>query len=849
MKKAIALTTMALLSCLMLGAREVLNTASTTMVLDAEPGRELQIVYYGSLLNQQDVENLRYAGVRPQRAYPAHGLIGKEEEALSVIFTDGNMTLDLKVVSVSRETWEDGEILSVTSRDSYYPFSVTAYYKTYAKEDMISTWTVIANEGKKPVKLTRFDSGSLPFRYSDAWVSYLYGSWANEGRVVSEPVTRGMKVIKNRDGVRNSHTMHGEVMISLDGEPRENAGRTIGAAICYSGNYELRINTLDSDYHRLYAGICPEDSNYDLAGKESFTTPELAYTFSEDGLGGVSRNFHRWGRNWKVAHGNVERRILLNSWEGVYFDINEEGMDRMMGDIASMGGELFVMDDGWFGEKYRRLTDNSSLGDWEVDKVKLPNGIGGLVKTAEKHGIKFGIWIEPEMVNTKSELYEQHPDWVLKAENRDLVTGRGGTQLVLDLSNPKVQDFVVGVVDGIMEENPDIAYIKWDANMDISAHGSQYLKNQNHLFIEYHRGLEKVLNRVREKYPDLTIQACASGGGRASYGIMPWFDEFWVSDDTDALQRLYMQWGTSYFYPAITMASHISAAPNHQTGRVVPMKFRIDVAMSGRLGMEIQPMNMSEAEKELCREAISDYKMIRPVVQFGDLYRLNSPYDNDGITSLMYCSEDKEKAVFYWWKPLTFCDEHLPVVKMEGLDPDKYYRIRELHSIDRYPLSCEGKIFSGRFLMENGISLPYTHNVKNQEFASSWASRVLYLEAVDSPRTGDLVFVGMPENQGLGGMAGAIGAATGSAGEMDIIHVAMLAVDDDGIQVIDATTNHNVDRHPLSIFIEDFCAELFSSLEMDVPQGVPGTNPKAMSEEDVLETVCFGAFGSLVKNE
>ncbi len=729
MKKILLLLLSVAISGQFAYSRDVLHTENTTIVLDAEVGKGLQIVYYGARLSDTDVENLRFAGVRPQRAYPAHGLIGKEEEALSVVFPDGNVTLDLKVTGVSRSSWEDGEVLEITSRDTFYPFTVKAFYKTYRSEDMISTWTELTNEGKKPMTLTRFDSGTLPFRYSDAWISYLYGSWGNEGRVASEPLNRGMKVIKNKDGVRNSHSFHSEVMISLDGKPSENAGRVIGAALCYSGNYELRFNTVDSDYHRFFAGICPDNSEYTLAAKESFETPELAFTFSDSGLGGASRNFHKWGRNWKIAHGNVERRILLNSWEGVYMDINEKGMDQMMGDIASMGGELFVMDDGWFGDKYRRVTDNSSLGDWVVDRQKLPHGIGWLVETAEKHGIRFGIWIEPEMTNTKSELYEKHPDWVVKAQNRDLVTGRGGTQLLLDLSNPAVQDFVFGVVDNIMTENPDIAYIKWDANMDISAHGSQYLKNQNHLYIEYHRGLAKVLDRVRAKYPDITIQACASGGGRANYGIMPWFDEFWVSDDTDALQRLYLQWGTSYFYPSIAMASHISAAPNHQTGRNVPMKFRIDVAMSGRLGMEIQPMNMTEAEKELCRQAISDYKKIRPIVQFGDLYRLDSPYDDNGIASLMYCSDDKQKAVFYWWKPLGFCDEHLLVVKMEGLEPESMYKVTELHPIDRFPLSCEGKVFSGKYLMENGLVLPNSHSAKNPEFGSSWASRVLYLEA------------------------------------------------------------------------------------------------------------------------
>ena len=454
-------------------------------------------------------------------------------------------------------------------------------------------------------------------------------------------------------------------------------------------------------------------------------------TYSDEGLSGASRNFHRWGREYKLANGDKLRKILLNSWEGVYFDINQEGMDQMMADIASMGGELFVMDDGWFGDKYPRNKDNSSLGDWVVDQRKLPEGIEGLLADARKHGIKFGIWIEPEMTNTVSELYEQHPEWIIKAPQREPVLGRGGTQLVLDLSNPEVQDFVFGVVDNLMTKYPEIDYIKWDANMPISNHGSQYLPadKQSHLYIEYHRGFARVCDRIRAKYPDLTIQACASGGGRANWGILPWFDEFWVSDDTDALQRVYMQWGTSYFFPAIAMASHISAAPNHQTFRTIPLKYRIDVAMSGRLGMEIQPKNMTDEEKTLCKNAIAEYKQIRPIVQLGDLYRLVSPYDKLGLASLMYVAPEKDKAVFYWWKTEHFVNQHLPRVVMAGLDPGKLYKVHELNRIDNVPLSCEGKVYSGAYLMANGLEIPYNHIVDYHK-QNDYASRVLYLEAV-----------------------------------------------------------------------------------------------------------------------
>ena len=704
------------------------STPNIEMILKADQGSELQIQYFGEKLSDADLANLEAAGVPNHNAYPAYGFWCASEASLGVTHSDGNMSTVMRIESVSQSEEPTAKVTKIRLKDTVYPFYVTVCYRAYQDVDMIETWTEIENREKKPVTLTRFDSGYLPIRVGDVWINHLHGTWANEGLLVQEPVERGMRVIKNKDGARNSHTDHAEVMFSLDGKPQENAGRVIGAALCYSGNYELRIDTKDTDYHEFYAGINPDNSAYKLASKEVFKTPELALTFSDEGLSGASRNFHKWGRKYKLAHGDKLRKILLNSWEGVYFDINEPGMDQMMADIAYMGGELFVMDDGWFGEKYPRLTDNCALGDWKVDRNKLPNGIGWLVERADAHGINFGIWIEPEMTNSVSELYDAHPEWVIKAPEREVVKGRGGTQLVLDLGNPEVQDFVFSIVDDLMTENPKIDYIKWDANMPISNHGSQYLPEdkQSHLYIEYHRGFAAVCDRIRAKYPDVTIQACASGGGRANWGVLPWFDEFWVSDNTDALQRVYMQWGTSYFFPAIAMASHISATPNHTVFRTTSLKYRIDVAMSGRLGMEIQPRNMTQEERDLCRKAIAEYKEIRPVVQLGDLYRLVSPYDGHNMASLMYVSPEKSEAVFYWWKTETFYDDHLPRVKRAGLDPEKSYKIRELNRIDNEPLPYEGLSFTGKFLMENGLEIPLKHKVDYHK-QDDWSSRVLYL--------------------------------------------------------------------------------------------------------------------------
>ena len=704
----------------------VIQTKNTTMVLDVENNKQPQYVYYGTRLSDYDLQHLQLPRSGRMDAYPAYGMNCPAEAAIAMRHADGNLSTELFVSDLKKQ----GDETKITLKDPQYPVTVVLCYKAYFEEDMIETWTEVYHGEAKPVTLTQFASCTLPIRRGNVWLSHFYGSWANEARLVEEPILPGEKVIKNKDGARNSHTDHAEVMFSLDGKGKENCGDVIGAALCYSGNYQLKVETDDTEYHYFFAGIHPDNSEYHLKKGETFTTPKVALSFSKCGLSGVSRNFHKWGRKYMLAHGEKERKILLNSWEGVYFDINQQGMDQMMGDIASMGGELFVMDDGWFGDKYPRKTDNCALGDWVVDKNKLPEGIEGLLRDAKKHGIKFGIWIEPEMTNSVSELYDAHPDWIIKAPKREPVLGRGGTQLILDMGNPKVQDFVFSVVDNLMTKYPEIDYIKWDANMAVMNHGSQYLtmNDQSHLYIEYHRGLEKTCKRIRAKYPDLTIQACASGGGRANWGVLPYFDEFWVSDNTDALQRIYMQWGTSYFFPAIAMASHISATPNHTVFRTTAMKYRIDVAMSGRLGMEIQPKNMTDDEKALCRKAIAEYKQIRPIVQFGDIYRLVSPYDKVGLASLMYVDEAKDKSVFFWWKTESFQNEHLPRVKMAGLDANKNYKVRELNRIDLQPMDIEGKTFSGAYLMNHGLEMPY-RNEPEWSKKNDWSSRVLLLEA------------------------------------------------------------------------------------------------------------------------
>ena len=707
-KSYLLLTALGFLSSSLFAQDYLVSTPNTSLLIKATPGETVKIQYYGSKIENSDIQGIYDAGmVFNADSYPAFGLQTMGEKAIAATQPDGNMSLDLKIEQVKQYPTKDGEVTEILLKDKVYPFEIKQYYKAYQGTDIISTWIEIMNNGKKSVTLYRFVSAYLPVQRGDNWLTHFHGHWGAENMLEEEKLTNGQKVISNKDGMVNTETDNPSFMLSIDGKPQEEYGHILGGTLAWTGNYLLKMDITNTKLN-IIAGINEENSHYKLESKETFKTPEFAMTYSTSGKGGVSRAFHRWARMYKLSHGNVERDILLNSWEGVYFKVNQEGMDQMMKSFSALGGELFVMDAGWFGNKYSRDRGDSSLGDWTVNKKKLPLGIEGLIASAKKHKIKFGLWIEPEMSNTKSELFEKHPEWILQCKNRPLSTGRGGTQIVLDLTNPEVQDFVFSVIDNLMTHYPEIAYMKWDANSCMLDYGSPYLpkEKQSHLYIEYHRGLNKVLERIRAKYPQLILQACAGGGGRINYGILPYFDEFWTSDDTDALQRVYLQWGVSCFYPAIAMAAHVSADKNHQTGRYLPLKFRFDVAMSGRLGMEMQPEDMTEADKEFTQRAIQAYKGIRPIVQFGDLYRLISPYENKGVASLMYVAPEKDRAVFYAYKMNHFINMTIPNVKMNGLDPQKKYQLIDLTPLSKNkPCSLHNKIISGKILMEKGIAL------------------------------------------------------------------------------------------------------------------------------------------------
>ena len=699
-------------------------TDKTEMVFTAGDNGRLLFRYYGKLLSDNSPftsggnRNLNSFRNYKYEAYPGNGLGYINEPAITAIHSDGSLVTELALTgekTVNEST--DVKHTTISLRDKIYDLQVDLHFRAYQKEDVITQWVEVRNNEKGSVQLKNYYSSFIDLKAESYYLTHFHGAWAGEMFKVDEKLESGIKSIESRKGVRATQTENPSFILSLNHLATEDEGECYGGALAWSGNYKLVFEVDEWEHLNILSGINPFLSTYLLKTGDTFTSPSMVLTYSSKGQGQVSRNFHDWSRRYALVDGFSPRPVVLNSWEGAYFNFDEPTLTNMMDEAAKMGVEMFVLDDGWFGNKYPRNNDRAGLGDWQTNKEKLPHGLDYLIKHAQADGLQFGLWIEPEMVNPKSELAEKHPEWIVQSPGREKITMRN--QLLLDLSNPQVQNFIWNTIDSLLTTNPDIAYIKWDANRHVEQVGSTYLPKdeQTHFWVDYIKGLYGIYEKVRAKYPNLILQACSSGGGRLDFGSLKYHNEFWASDDTDPLQRLFIQYGTNLIYPPIATAAHISTSPNHQTGRVTPLKFRCDVAMTGRLGMELQPKDIKGADRDLVIQTIKNYKeLVRPLLAKGDLYRLLSPYDPNHWCSLMYVNKKQQSAVVFAFSTGPHNRGVYPTLKLKGLDPDKSYRIREINAEKNSRFWGNNKIFKGEFLMNAGMEITISRQFDSAVF-------------------------------------------------------------------------------------------------------------------------------------
>ncbi len=675
-----------------------IETGNTSLIYRVGDNGRLYQSYLGKRLNHEaDINHL------PQgtEAYLTHGMEDYFEPALHIVHNDGNSSTLLKYVSHDSRNLSDGVNETViTLADDQYPVTVKLHYVTYANEDIIKTFTEISHREKKPVMLHKYASSLLHLNHDKYFLTEFAGDWSHEANVMERELAFGKKVIDTKLGARANMFVSPFFQLAIDQPSEENAGEVLVGTLGWTGNFNFTFEVDNKSQLRIISGINPYASEYSLPSGEIFRTPEFYFTYSLNGKGQASRNFHDWARHYQVKDGDQTRMTLLNNWEATYFDFDEQKLIGLMDEAKKLGVDMFLLDDGWFANKYPRSSDHQGLGDWIETADKLPNGIGRLTAEAKKHGIKFGIWIEPEMVNPKSELYEKHKDWVIHLPNREEYYFRN--QMVLDLSNPAVQDYVFGVVDQLMTKYPDLAFFKWDCNSPITNIYSPYLKGkQTHLYIDYVKGLYKVLDRIKAKYPNLPMMLCAGGSGRSDYEALKYFTEFWPSDNTDPIERLFIQWGFSQVFPSKTLCAHVTT-----WNKDASIKFRTDVAMMCKLGFDIKMSDLNPNEQVYCRQAVTDYNRMKPVILEGDLYRLVSPYGSNH-TSSMYVNKDKNQAIVFAFDVYPRYGEHILPVRLQGLEANKMYQVKEINLMPGASSSVNGngQTFSGEYLMNVGLDL------------------------------------------------------------------------------------------------------------------------------------------------
>ncbi len=600
----------------------------------------------------------------------------------------------------------DAQTLTITLKDQLYDLYLDLSYTIFSDQSVIARSNQLRNESNELVYINKLASLTLDFNSQALDLIHLHGTWSKERMLERERITAGIKLL---DSKRGSSSHHQNPFAALAApETTETSGEVYGFSLVYSGNHQITVERDPYEQTRLILGMNPHHFSWKLNRGEVFQSPEAIMVYSDQGLNGMSKSFHHLFQNHLVRgrYQYEERPILANNWEATFFDFNEEKVLAIAEEARNLGAELFVLDDGWYGH---RDNDDSSLGDWVEYKKKLPEGLLGLSNKIHDMGMQFGLWVEPEMISEDSELFRQHPDWALHIPGREKTIGRG--QFVLDFSRKDVRDNIYQQLKQVFDKVP-LEYVKWDMNRNMTEVYSVLLsaEQQGEVAHRYILGLYEFLEQLTTEFPDILFESCSGGGGRFDPGMLYYMPQVWASDNTDAVSRMQIQYSTSLVYPISTIGAHVAAVPNHQTGRITSLETRGNVAMSGVFGYELDLTHLSAEEKEVMKEQVHFYKEHRQLIQFGDYYRLKSPFDGNHA-SWMFVDSEKSYALVFYSRMMAEASSAFHVLKLTGLDSAKEYEV-------------EGQVIGGDELMNIGMYI-------DTEMWGDYASKMIALKAVE----------------------------------------------------------------------------------------------------------------------
>ncbi len=698
----------------------LLNTEHTSYGIALTDDRYVCHLYYGSRLEETDLRyllredegpftpssNKRETGSFLDSApmeYPESGMGDYRESALRIRSAAGYRASELVYEGYEimagkprleglPATWGADSAcgtLKIYCRDQLLGMKVTLLYSVFQDSDALTRSAIIENEGKEPFYIEKALSACLDMDDRGFEVMGLFGSWARERRIQRIPLGYGRQNIASFRG-ESSHQEH-PFLALVTPETTQDTGEVYAMNFVYSGNFIAQAEKSQFDSVRMTMGIHPEGFTWKLEPGESFTAPEVVLVYSSEGLGKMTRTFHDLYRNHLIRSPWLHRKrpILINNWEATYFDFDEKKLLEIAEDASELGIEMLVMDDGWFG---KRSNDDSSLGDWRVNEEKIRGGLNSLVENVKKLGMKFGIWIEPEMISPDSELYRQHPDWALQVPGRDITQSRA--QYVLDLSREEVADGVYEMIAEVLH-SADISYVKWDMNRQLATMGSYAwpADRQGELYHRYMLGVYRMQERLLADFPDLLLENCSGGGARFDAGMLYYSPQIWCSDDTDAVERLAIQEGTALIYPVSAMGAHVSVCPNHTVGRVTPFVTRGHVALSGTFGYELDITKLTDEEKAIVKAQTAEYHKYNDLIREGDYYRMESYTENKDRDSWMIVSKEKDRALVFCVQVLSGANRKSRFLRLKGLDPDRRY-------------VADDREYQGSTLMRAGLRIP-----------------------------------------------------------------------------------------------------------------------------------------------